>query len=232
MSQFFHLQKKELLDRCRTAYKFVNIEYLINNIKQMSEQQPLSVIFFGIQGAGKGTQAKLLRDYLDEHTNSDTLYLETGQLLRDFMAKEGHTQKLVNETISNGDLLPSFMPVYVLGREMVKGFSGNEHLIFDGATRRANQTVMLDSMLRFYKRDPYHLVLIGLSEESAMERLKERGRSDDTEEKIKKRIAWSKEHMDSVMKQFEGFDCSIHSIDGEPSIEEIHKDILEKLNLA
>lgn len=197
----------------------------------MDENKKLSVIFFGIQGAGKGTQAKLLRDYLDEHTNSETLYLETGQLLRDFMAKDGFTNKLVDETISQGGLLPSFMPVYVLGREMVKGFSGAEHLIFDGATRRANQTVMLDSMLRFYRRNPYHLVLIDLSEESAMERLKERGRSDDTEEKIKKRIAWSKEHMASVMKQFEGFECTIHNVDGEPSIEEIHKDILEKLEL-
>ncbi len=195
-------------------------------------EQSLSVIFFGIQGAGKGTQAKLLKDFLDKNTKASTLYLETGQLLRDFMDNDGYTQKLVNETISDGDLLPSFMPVYVLGRKMVKEFSGEEHLIFDGATRRENQTVMLDSMLRFYHRNPYHLILIGLSEKSAVGRLQKRGRADDTEEKIQKRIAWSKEHMDSVMEQFKGFDCEIHNIDGEPSIEEIHKDILKTLQLV
>jgi len=197
----------------------------------MSEQQPLSVIFFGMQGAGKGTQAKLLKEYLDANTEVDTISLDTGGLLREFMSKDGYSQKLVDEIVSSGGLLPSFVPVYVLGRKMIKEFTGKEHIIFDGAARRANQTVMLDSMLRFYGRNPYHLVILELSEDSSVERLKARGRDDDTEEKIRKRIAWSKEHLDSVMEQFTGFECTIHRIDGEPSVEEIHEDILKTLEL-
>ena len=151
--------------------------------------------------------------------------------MRNFTQYDGYTQELVNDTISNGGLLPSFMPVYIITRELVKNFSGKEHLIFDGAARRTNQTVMIDNMLKFYKRSPYQVISIDLSEESAMERLKKRGREDDTEENVRKRIAWSKEHMETIMNQFESFDCKIHRIDGEPSIEEIHEEILKALEL-
>jgi adenylate kinase family enzyme len=197
----------------------------------MNNDQPLSVILFGLQGSGKGTQAQLLKEYLDSNTSRETLYLETGQLLRDFIEEDNYTSKLVDTTISNGELLPSFMPTFVLGRKMVHTFTGQENVIFDGATRRVNQTVMLDSMLRFYKLTPYHVIRIELSEESAVKRLLLRGRSDDTREKIQKRIAWSKEHMDAVTKQFDSFNCHIHKINGEPAIEAVHENILAALEL-
>ncbi len=197
----------------------------------MHDNQPLTIILFGLQGSGKGTQAQLLKEYLEAKTQRKTLYLETGQLLRNFTEKQGYTSELVARTLSQGGLLPSFMPVFVLGTVMVNAFTGEEHLIFDGATRRVNQTVMLDSMLRFYNRTPYHLVLIDLEEDVAIERLQGRGRKDDTLENIKKRIGWSKEHMASVIQQFESFDCVIHRIDGGPSINEVHQAILKTLNL-
>ena len=199
----------------------------------MNETNPLTVIFFGVQGSGKGTQAKLLGEYLSKNSTQKTLHLETGQLLRDFVKEsDGYTNRLVDETISGGNLLPSFMPVYVLGRKMVDHFDGSQHLIFDAATRRVNQTVMLDSMLRFYRRTPYHVINITLSEESSIERLLARGRADDTREKIQKRLAWSREHEDAVLAQFGDFDCTVHNIDGEPSIEDIHTDILKTLELV
>ena len=184
-----------------------------------------TLIFLGIQGSGKGTQAQLLAEYLKETTGRDTLYLETGQLLRDFYDEPqgGYTRDRVKETMRSGGLLPSFMPVYVLGRKMAHDYSGEQHLIFDGATRRVNQTAMVDSMLRFYDRTPYTVVHIHLSKESAVERLLVRGRKDDTRENIEKRIGWSQEHIDSVLGEFDKFDCAIHNIDGEPSVEEIHE---------
>lgn len=198
----------------------------------MNTQQPRTVIFFGIQGSGKGTQAQLLKQHLEETTERTALYLETGQLLRDFNTKEGYTNTLVAETMNAGELLPSFMPVYVLARVLVKEFTGEEHLIVDGATRRLNQTIMIDNMLRFYKRSPYDVVLIELPEDEAVERLKGRGRKDDTEENIRKRITWSREHMDAVLQRFESSGVHIHRVNGEPDVETIHRDILEKLQLS
>jgi len=195
------------------------------------ETNPITVLFFGVQGSGKGTQAELLIKYLNEHSDRKTLYLETGELLREFTKKDGYTNRLVKDIVETGGLLPSFMPVYVIGEAMAERFTGAEHLILDGATRRENQTRLVDSMFRFYGRTPYHIINIKLSEDSAVTRLLGRGRSDDTEEKIRKRLAWSQEHMDAIMKQFETFECTIHEIDGEPSVEEIHKEILSVLGL-
>lgn len=184
-------------------------------------------ILLGIQGSGKGTQAELLAEYLKKQTGKDALYFETGQLLRDFYDEpaEGFTRNQVKKTMREGGLLPSFMPVYVLGRKMVHDYTGEQHLIFDGATRRVNQTAMLDSMLRFYDRTPYKVVHIHLSKESAVERLLSRGRKDDTRESIEKRIGWSQEHIDSVLGEFKKYECTIHDIDGEPTVEEIHEAI-------
>lgn len=198
----------------------------------MTVQQPMTVIFFGIQGTGKGTQAKLLVEYFDAHTDVDTIYLETGQLLRDFMARDGYTNELVRTIVDDGELLPSFMPTYVLGNTLVHDFHGTEHLIFDGAARRPNQTLMLDNMLRMYKRTPYHVVILELPEDVAIERSLGRGREDDTLELITKRIAWSKEHLDAVIKQFESYDCHIHHIDGTPPPQEVHATIRNTLKLT
>lgn len=194
-------------------------------------ETPITVIFFGIQGTGKGTQAQLLTEYLDTHTSAETIYMETGQLLRDFMARDGYTNELVRTIVDNGELLPSFMPTYVIGRKLIHDFHGTEHLIFDGAARRPNQTLMLDNMLRMYKRNPYHVVILELPEAVAIERSLGRGRHDDTPELIAKRIAWSKEHLDAVTAQFESYDCHIHRIDGSPSPEEVHKAIVTALHI-
>ncbi len=197
----------------------------------MELNTPITVIFFGIQGAGKGTQARLLRKYLDENTRRKTLYLETGQLLRNFAEKDGYTNKLVDDVISHGELLPSFMPTYVLGKELANSFTGEEHLIFDGAARRKDQATMIDSILRLYKRTPYHVIILDIPEELAIERMLGRGREDDTKESIQKRIAWTKEHEAEILEKFEHFNCTIHTIDGSKPIADIQKDIYNALNI-
>lgn len=194
--------------------------------------QPKTIIFFGIQGSGKGTQARLLEEYLSEKTGTPTLYLETGQLLRNFAGQSGYTNGIVGNVMKEGGLLPSFMPVYVLGKEMIERFSGAEHLIFDGAARRENQTKMIDSMLKLYDRAPYDVVVLDVPEDIAIERMLGRGRSDDTKESIQKRISWTKEHEANIIRMFSEFDCNIHTIDASQSVEAIQNDIRSALNLV
>lgn len=191
-----------------------------------------TIVFFGVSGSGKGTQSELLVKHLKEKTGRDVLVLETGRLLREFAAGEGYTQTLVKDAVDAGKLLPSFMPVYVNSKALVEQFTGEEHLIFDGVTRRETQVMMLDSMLRFYQRIPYDVIALELSEQSAMGRLQLRARSDDDVEKIRRRFMWYEKEVKPLIEKFKSFDGVVHTVDGEPDIETIHKNVLAVLGLG
>jgi adenylate kinase family enzyme len=158
------------------------------------------------------------------------LYIETGALLRGFSKVEGYTQQKTAECMNGGGLLPAFLPVYIWTNALVEQFTGTEHLILDGLARRIEEAPVLDEALKFYGREDYQLVVLELSDESARERLKLRGRGDDAE--AQKRIDWYKEHVQPVIAAFEGMGRTVHHVDGEPSIESIHEEILRRLNLA
>jgi len=86
--------------------------------------------------------------------------------------------------------------------------------------------------LRFYGRVPYDVIDLELSSESAEDRLSLRGRNDDKAEKAKKRIKWYMEEVRPLISKFASFDGIVHKIDGEPSVEEIHKNIIKALKLS
>jgi adenylate kinase family enzyme len=91
---------------------------------------------------------------------------------------------------------------------------------------------MLDSALRFYARNNYHVVSLDISNDTAIERMEERARTDDTRKNMKSRLEW---YDSDVIPALEAFDenkgAQVHRIDGERSIEEIHKDIISVLEL-
>jgi len=191
-----------------------------------------TVIFFGIQGSGKGTQARLLEKYFDENTNRSTLYLETGKLLRQFATRDGYTNTLVKQTIDAGGLLPSFVPMYVIADALVSHFTGVEHLILDGVARRENQTAMIDTMLGMYSRHPYDVIILEVPEHIAVERIMGRGRADDTPEAIRTRISWTREHEQNILDKFKTFNCRLHIIDATGTIADIHESIRTALHLS
>ena len=75
------------------------------------------------------------------------------------------------------------------------------------------------------------LAVDGLSEEEAMKRNLLRGRADDTEEGLRKRFNEYKNNVLPAMNYFkekEGYE--IYTINGEQTIEEVHKEIIKALN--
>ncbi len=193
---------------------------------------PLTVLFFGPQGAGKGTQVKLLIEALKKRSDCGVVHIDMGQLLRDMVAKGGYSASLTNEVISIGKRMPDFMPIYLTTDALVRQFTGGEHIVADGLARGPDQTRGWDDAMVFYKRADYHIISLELSEKESIGRLLARGRSDDTEDAIKKRLAWHKAEVEPQLKFLGSRGRKIHRIDGQPDIETVHKNILSELGMA
>lgn len=192
---------------------------------------PKTFIFFGSSGAGKGTQAHLLIDYLKKlDSEKQTLYIETGQRFREFITEASYTSNLTKEIIDKGGLLPEFLPIWIWSEYFVRHVSGNEHLILDGLSRRAHEAPILDSAMRFYKREKPSVVFLDVSRAWAREHLLQRGRGDDNGAEVDKRLDWFAENVVPAMEYFKNNDgYDFLTINGEQTIEEVHAEIVEKV---
>ncbi len=192
---------------------------------------PQTYIFFGKSGSGKGTQAELLMEYLKTHGGDrKVLYVETGKRFREFMDKGSHSAKLTKDIMKTGGLLPVFLPVWIWTDYLINNFTGEEHLVLDGLCRRPAEAPVLDSAIKFYKREKPMVVYINTSNEWAYDRLKGRGRGDDTDEYIKSRLSWFDWNVLPALSFFHNNpDYTFLEINGEQNVEEVHTEIISKL---
>ena len=194
---------------------------------------PQTFIFFGPSGCGKGTQAKLLIEKLKEKDpEKPVLYLETGQKFREFSTEASLTARYVKEIIGNGGLIPEFLPIWIWTEYLVRHTSGNEHMVLDGLSRRIDEAPVLDSAMKFYRREKPFVISIELSREVSAERLLNRKRDDDNNLDIEKRLNWYEENVVPAINFFKNKPYNnIIQIDGSRSIEEVHEEIIKKVGL-
>lgn len=195
--------------------------------------QPQTFIFFGPSGSGKGKQADLLMKELKKKDPATKIvYIETGQKFRDLSQENSLTAGLIKNVVENGGLLPEFLPIWVWTGIMMKEFTGDEHVLLDGLSRQPNEAPVLDSALQFYKRENPFVISIEVSDKCATERLLSRGRNDDNEQEIKKRLSWYRSNVTPAIEYFRKNPYyKFLAINGEQTIEKVHKDIMEKVGL-
>lgn len=194
---------------------------------------PQTFIFFGRSGSGKGTQAKFLIEALQKlDPQKRVLYLETGQKFRELSTEASYTAELTKEIIEAGGLLPEFLPIWVWTEYLVRHVAGNEHMILDGLSRRPHEAVILDSAMKFYKRENPFIISIEVSRDWAGQRLRNRGRNDDNKLDIEAKMDW---YDNNVMKALEFFKKDSYyrflSINGEQDMHDVHQEILTKIGL-
>jgi adenylate kinase len=191
---------------------------------------PVTVLFFGSQGAGKGTQVKLLIEYLKTKSDRAVISIDMGSELRALRDTGTKAGVLTGAVIDNGKRMPDFMPIYLQTKKLVDNFTGEEHLIADGLARGADQTRAYDDMMQFFGRE-LQIVNLVIGDDTAVSRLLARGRNDDTEEAIRRRLAWTKTDVFPQLELLKSRGRTIHTIDGEPDVPTIHKNILSVLGL-
>lgn len=193
---------------------------------------PISVLFFGSQGAGKGTQVQMLIDYLKTKSDRGVLHIDMGQQLRALRDSGTYTGNLTGEIVNAGIRIADFMAIYLQTKLLVDGYTGQEHIVADGLARGDEQTHAYNEMMKFYHIEDLHIVNLVISDDTAVKRLLARGRNDDTEETIRKRLEWTKSDVMPQLEFLKAQGRTVHTIDGERDVDTIHKDILSALNIA
>lgn len=197
--------------------------------------QPLTLIFVGPQGSGKGTQITKLKDVLaTKFPTTKLVSVQTGDLFRALLAKgETFAEKKVAESLSRGELQPDFLTNVLWGREMLTQLDDQSNLLIDGFPRTVVQANVLQEAFTFFARTKIQIINLDTPEAIVKERMRGRGRADDTPESIEKRLQGYREDtlpvLDFYQKQS---DAMVHNIDGSQSIEEVHQAILAVLELS
>ncbi|HEY7149847.1 MAG TPA: adenylate kinase [Gaiellaceae bacterium] len=147
---------------------------------------PLDVLLLGVQGSGKGTQAKrIASDYGLAH-------IATGDMLRAAMAAETPLGRRVKPIYDAGELVPDDLMIDLI-RDRLQHPDTEAGFILDGFPRTMPQADALDSMLSEIDRPLSIVFELQVPDEVAVERLHKRaveeGRADDTADAIAKRIA-------------------------------------------
>jgi len=188
-------------------------------------------IFFGRSGSGKGTQAQLLIESIRQK-GGEVVYVETGQKFREFMTGKTYTAKKTKEVMETGGLLPVFLPVWLWTNDLVQHYTGYEDIILDGVCRKLTEAPVLDSALKFYGIEHAHIIHINVSNTWAFDRMKGRGRADDSDEYINSRLTWFDREVLPVLEYFkERKGYNFIDINGEQTIEEVFNELQQKLEL-
>jgi adenylate kinase family enzyme len=200
----------------------------------VAKLQAQAVVFFGISGAGKGTQADLLVHHLARLDPARrVLRADQGALLR---ARAGQGDELARRTraiMTAGELVPNFVATGVLAEYVSRHFSREAHFVFDGVARYDLQARMFDELMVFFDRPDYTIIVLELSLELARTRLARRARNDEaTEEQTRNRFRWWAEKTIPAIAMLEEMGRKVHRVDGSLPVEQVHKTIVQRLGVC
>ncbi len=144
------------------------------------------LIFLGPPGAGKGTQAKILADYLA------VPHISTGEILR--KAKQDGTPVGLKAKayMDRGDLVPDVVLQELVQERLQQEDAKTQGWILDGFPRTLPQAEFLENLLPEINQKCDLIINLTVADEILVGRLSKRsaleGRSDDTEEVIRNRL--------------------------------------------
>ncbi|MHC5010765.1 MAG: adenylate kinase [Planctomycetota bacterium] len=139
----------------------------------------MRAILLGPPGAGKGTQAERICG------PRGLLHLSTGDLLRAAVEADSELGRQARGFMDRGELVPDSL-VLALLRERLDAADEGRGFLLDGFPRNVAQARALEAELDEATID--HVVYLQLDDEEILRRLLKRGRPDDTEEVIRRRL--------------------------------------------
>ncbi len=139
------------------------------------------LIFLGPPGAGKGTQAKTLaHDWNIPH-------ISTGEILRKAMQEQSLLGIKAQGYVDGGELVPDQLVLDIV-EDRLSQQDTQPGWILDGFPRNVSQAGSLDALLQKMAHGEARVVNLEVPDDVLIARLMERGREDDTEEVIRRRL--------------------------------------------
>ena len=183
-----------------------------------------NIVLFGPPGAGKGTQAEILKE------KYNLVHISTGDVFRFNIKNETELGKLAKSFIDHGNLVPDEVTINMLKAEVEKNAKA-DGFIFDGFPRTESQAEALDTFLQEKGASINGMIALEVEEDVLVERLLKRGeisgRSDDQDEsKIRNRFN-EYNTKTAVLKDYFSKQNKYYGIVGVGSIDSITNAICE-----
>lgn len=209
----------------------------------------MRLVLLGPPGAGKGTQAEILKGkYGFPHVS-------TGDLLRESVKKKTEVGKEAKGYMEEGKLVPDNIVIKILIEELEK----LENFMLDGFPRTKQQALDLDRELNKLEKPLQYVLYFNTSDETSIQRLAGRRickkcganyhvknrppteenkcdkcgreliqRKDDNPEVVQKRLEVYKKEIKPLLKYYENKDIIIE-LNGDKDAQEVFKEIKKKV---
>jgi adenylate kinase len=177
------------------------------------------VVLLGPPGAGKGTQAVKLAEKLE------IPHLSTGDLFRENIGNGTELGLKAKRYLDAGDLVPSELTNELVDDRLSNPDTG-DGFILDGYPRSVQQAKALHDMLERRGSQLDAVLEFRVSEEVLLERLKARGRADDTDDVILNRM---KVYRDETAPLIEYYTNELKTVDAVGQVDEVFARALRAL---
>jgi adenylate kinase len=189
-------------------------------------------IILGRSGAGKGTQAQLLKKRLEDLGSIKVEHVTTGGGFRDFIKQDNYIAGVTRIVEQSGGLPPEFLAIWNWSNIFINSLTEDTSVILDGAPRRLKEKEVFDGLVSFLGYERPTVIYLDVPEGSVIERLSARGRADDTQVAVTKRLSWFEENVLPVVDAFmhDPRYTFVH-VNGKQSVDEVFAELTMKANL-
>jgi adenylate kinase len=171
------------------------------------------LIFLGPPGAGKGTQAAIIAERFS------IPHISTGEILRNAIATQTSLGQKAQSYVDKGELVPDDLILDLIRDRLVQPDT-SKGWILDGFPRNLPQAGFLDQLLGELSQECNCVINLQVSDDLLVERLLLRGRKDDNEDTIRRRLAVYHEQTAPLIGYYQE-KGTIYTIDGSPDLEEV-----------
>jgi adenylate kinase len=177
------------------------------------------LVLLGPPGAGKGTQAEKLAEKLG------IPQISTGELFRRNIDNGTKLGLEAKRYLDAGDLVPSELTNQLVDDRLDDPDAAGG-FILDGYPRSVEQAKALHEMLERRGTDIDAVVEFRVSQDELLQRLKARGRADDTEDVILNRMKVYREETAPLLEYYSG---QLRTVDAVGSTDEVFARALQAL---